>query len=196
MAKTRSKTLKQTTLLDAFSSSPPHSPSPPQYKPEVTRRRLAASKGKRKRGSIISLNEKAGGDSSDSGVGAIHFEEKVIELTDDSEDSESVQRRSATKKRKTRVIDSDDEEVKLDSDDNAFQEEEADLPRRKTRSSKGEKRQIATSDEEEPEEVQPRRRKLVKDVKSPSPELEDDEVDTESTFCTSMFLRSHPRSIC
>lgn len=132
----------------------------------------------------LSPNPRATNVSSDnSDVGDIRFEPDVVE-SDDKE--EASPRRPRTKKRKTRLAGSGSSEEQkttaLDSDN----EEVVGIPVTwKSRKEKGKGKRIITIDDSEEEEVeQPRRRKLVRGIRPPTPEEDEadllDEVDEHS----------------
>ncbi|KAF9815309.1 hypothetical protein IEO21_04672 [Rhodonia placenta] len=175
LSPTKSRQLKQDTLDGFLSSSPGRmSPSSPVRESRTFSRGI-----RRKR--ALSPNPRATNVSSDnSDVGDIRFEPDVVE-SDDKE--EASPRRPRTKKRKTRLAGSGSSEEQkttaLDSDN----EEVVGIPVTwKSRKEKGKGKRIITIDDSEEEEVeQPRRRKLVRGIRPPTPEEDEadllDEVD-------------------
>jgi hypothetical protein len=166
---TTPKKLKQTTLFPLLESPTRSSPRQPASTSKA-QTAVTAPKQKRKRAD----NSHPGGlsdsvrDESDSDLEAIHFEPKVNEV-----DEDELPVRSPTKKRKTRIVESDDDDDDEDDDnarhallavDSTHEEEGGSVHWRRRHKRKS--RQVNDSDAEE--QLQPRRRKLVKGIRPPS----------------------------
>lgn len=188
-------------------SSPPQPPSSPLHKspsPKVSRTRNATRSSKRPAAKERVSSKKShsldshipdvedGGDSS-SDPGKIHFEPEVVSVSDSEEEVKSSPRRPAASqaKKRRRVANSDDEGVVVVSTDT--EDENIGVPVRwkgKAKEVKG-KPTVVHSDSEE--EEQPRRRKLVKGIRPPTPE-EDDlmaEVDESSQSPRTYYMVFH-----
>ncbi|KIJ17435.1 hypothetical protein PAXINDRAFT_10268 [Paxillus involutus ATCC 200175] len=153
------KKYKQKTLIGFLNSSPPSSPGP----------------SKRKREPIpppTHLEVEAG--SEDSDVGAIHFEPEIMDISDEDQSP----RRP---KRKKSIVVTDTIPERELSDDSL--EENIKMPVR-WKGKKGKAKAIHDSEED----AQPRRRKLIKGVRPPTPQEDSvlDEVD-ENQILESRF---------
>ncbi|KAG2157136.1 hypothetical protein DEU56DRAFT_763238 [Suillus clintonianus] len=146
------KKMKQRTLADClFPSSPP--PSSP---PAPVKKRQAKRKPK-----IIAIDSDESDDvAQDSDVGAIKFEPEVIDISDQDDSP----RRPTSKRRKKSLVITDNFPVAAASDDSL--EDHIGIPTRWKGNKKGKRKAIADSDDES----QPRKRKLVKGARPPSPE--------------------------
>ncbi|KAG1753462.1 hypothetical protein EDB19DRAFT_831191 [Suillus lakei] len=154
--------MKQKTLGDfLFPSSPP-----PISPPAPVKKRQAKRKHK-----VIAVESDDSDDlAQDSDVGAIKFEPEVIEVSDEDDSP----RRPSTKRRKKSLVVTDSLPDVAASDSSL--EDHIGIPTRWKGSKKGERKRKAIADSED--ESQPRRRKLVKGARPPSPEESAiDEVD-------------------
>jgi hypothetical protein len=160
--------LRQQTLAPFLSSSP--SRPAPKNAPAITVSTGNKNSSKLKRSKIRKRRDpspdESDGETSD--VAGIQFEPEVIDLTDDDELASP--RISRAKKRKTRL-------VETDSDSNAAadetKEEDIGVPVRWKGRRNGKIQRVKDSDSDEP----PRKRKLVKGERPPTPEGSDDIED-------------------
>ncbi|OBZ75568.1 Uncharacterized protein C17H9.06c [Grifola frondosa] len=166
-------TLTQKTLDRFLGSSSPSTSRTTLPQPSPTTRRRATKK--RVDSSLLPIERsKEDDDGSDSSnVGAIHFEPELRDTSD-----EGSPRRAPTKKRRIlRAVSDDGSPVPPSNQEETIGVEVVWKGRRP-----GAKRNQILDDEEE-EEVQPKRRKLVKGIRPPSPEYEEpdlmDEVDED-----------------
>ncbi|KAG1715708.1 hypothetical protein ID866_1471 [Astraeus odoratus] len=143
--------LKQQTLTGFLHTSPPSSPS--KSATEKRKRRLETP-------SSEEHSQVTDEESNDSDVGAIHFEADAIEPSD-----EDASPRRAKRRRIPVVTDDLDEQLPMDDEENV----EAPVPRTR----KGKASIIVDSEDE----LQPRRRKLVKGVRPPTPSDDEDDID-------------------
>lgn len=111
---------------------------------------------------------------SDSDVGGIHFESKVIDLSDEGDNEESP-RRPVKGKRRTCLAVAESCEKDHNSTMDADESQDIVVPVHWTSKRRGKRGLVDDSDAEE--ELQPRKRKLVKGVRPPSPADEDDILD-------------------
>ncbi|KAF9227887.1 hypothetical protein BS17DRAFT_746822 [Gyrodon lividus] len=152
-----SKDYKQQTLMGFLSSSPPSS---------STRSFPGPPKQKRKRQTLITPpnhSEVEAGDS-DSDVGVIHFEPEVMDVSDEDQSPHRPKRRKSLV-----VTNTPGREL---SDDSLEENIEVLI---RWKGKKGKEKAILNSEEV----IQPRRRKLIKGIRPPTPEEDDalDEVD-------------------
>lgn len=148
-----SQKFKQQTLLGFLGSSPPSSPSNPSKSP-------SPGPSKRKRTRKISSSSSTHFDKvqdTDSDVGAIRFEPEVVEISDEDHSPRRPKRRKSLAGAHaipTRTI----------SDESL--EETIGVPRHR----KGKNKVVLDSDDD----IRPCKRKLVKGIRPPTPEEDDD----------------------
>lgn len=190
-----SRRLKQKSLLGYFEPSSPTQPaassspkSPVQSKNKSPKRRRPPQARRR---AVHSDSDPPSGDesgSTSSDVGGIAFEPEVVEVSSDEKDVEESPRRPATQRklRKTRAESVERAPVTVSSDDEDEDEEaKIGVPptwRDRRRDVKGKrKRAVLDSDSDGPS---PRKSKLIKGVRPPTPDAEDEdlleELDEES----------------
>lgn len=165
------KRLTQKTLHSFVTSS-----SPASQKGASSSRLPATGRTGRRRARSPTSSEGEGSQSSDAGV--IHFEPEIIELDDDEDASP---RRPINRRSARHAIVGSQAKNPLVFDDNDEEAEDAEVPRK---GKAGVKRRSAVMNfEEEEEEVKPKKRKLVRGVRPPSPEEDEyslmNEVDEE-----------------
>ncbi|KAG0707720.1 hypothetical protein DFH29DRAFT_895079 [Suillus ampliporus] len=154
------KKMKQKTLTGfLFPSSPPASPPPTPVKKRQEKRKHE----------VLTIDSEESDDTAhDSDVGAIRFEPEIIDVSDEDDSP----RRPSTKRRKKSLVVTDSLPDVAGSDGSL--EDGIGIPIRWKGSKRGKRKAIADSDDES----QPRRRKLVKGARPPSPEESViDEVD-------------------
>ncbi|OCH94983.1 hypothetical protein OBBRIDRAFT_884303 [Obba rivulosa] len=166
------KKLKQKTLHGfVASSSSPAAAGPSRSTATTRQRRRARAKTPPKRPTLKSDDEDEGSESSD--VAAIRFEPTAIEVSDE----ERPLRTHLSQKRKSRQVRDDSEEQEMPA---SSEEEPEESPIVRKRASG--KRKLTVSGSEE-EDIQPKRRKLLKGVRPPSPDEEKsdllDEIDED-----------------
>jgi hypothetical protein len=159
--------LKQTTLISfAESSSAPSSPLQKRAIPSKVQ-----AERKRKRAPPLGIvRDESSDQDNDSDLGAISFEPKIVNVTDEDEICVSL-----PKKRRTRVprrVGSPVVETVATATEEPEQEEEEVI--RPSRKGKWTKRAIYDSG---PEELRPQKRKLVKGVRPPTPDEGADILD-------------------
>ncbi|KIL00117.1 hypothetical protein PAXRUDRAFT_821997 [Paxillus rubicundulus Ve08.2h10] len=155
-----SKKYEQKTLIDFLNSSPPSSPGP--------------SKRKREPIPPPTHPEEVVSGSEDSDVGAIHFDPEILDVSDEDQSPRR------PKRRKSIVVVDTVPEHEL-SDDSLEENIKVSV---RWKGKKGKAKTIYDSEED----VQPRRRKLIKGVRPPTPEEQSvlDEVD-ENQILESRF---------
>ncbi|KAG1756738.1 uncharacterized protein EDB91DRAFT_1094178 [Suillus paluster] len=170
------KKMKQKTLAGfLFSSSPPSSPPPAPVKKR---------QAKRKREVLAVDSDESDDAAQDSDVGAIKFEPETIDISDE----DNSPRRPSTKRRKKSLVVTDSLPDMAGSDGSL--EGGIGIPTRWKGNKKRKRKAIADSDEES----QPRRPKLVKGARPPSPEESViDEVD-ENHIIESRFRARDKKS--
>lgn len=159
------KKMKQAYLHDFLYPS-----SPPPISPPTPKKRLVKRKHK-----VIPLDSDASEDlEQDSDVGAIKFEPEVISVDASDEDDDSPRRPSSTRRFKKSLVITDNQPDVASSDDSM--EDRIGIPTVWRGSKKGKRKRNAMADSDD--DSQPRRRKLVKGARPPSPEGDViDEVD-------------------
>lgn len=185
------KTPRPLKQRDLFGFFEPPSPS--------TSRKSKATPPRKKRGGRRNSDEDIPSEtrsgSTSSNVGGIRFEPKVIEISDSSDVEDSPKRPRATQ-RKTRRFRAESVEKSSGSASKATEEDEEEelvgVPvtwKGKGREVKG-KRKRAVVDSDSEDSLRPRRRKLVKGVRPPTPEVDDllEEVDEKSRSSNEYFV--------
>lgn len=180
---TKKKRVKQDTLESFFgaSSSPP--------RPEKA---SVGGSRKTRRGRPVSHAKGSEDGSQSSDAGAIHFEQ--VPTSTDEDDLKSSPRRPTKKRRLIkRRAESDEDDARMPASGN---EETGLSATKKGTSSKaaGKRRQVLSQDDEDEELAQPRKRKIMKGKRPPSPEEGDEEnlrneVD-ENSMCEQPYFRS------
>lgn len=160
------KKMKQAHLHDFLYPSSP----PPISPPAPVKKRLVKRKHK-----VIALDSDASEDlEQDSDVGAIKFEPEIISVDASDEDDDSPRRPSSTRRFKKSLVVTDNQPDMASSDDSM--EDRIGIPTVWRGSKKGKRKRKAIADSDD--DSQPRRRKLVKGARPPSPEGDViDEVD-------------------
>lgn len=170
------KKMKQKTLGDFLltSSPPPISPPAPVKKRQVKQEHK-----------VIALDSDTCDDlEQDSDVGAIKFEPQVIDVSDEDD---SPRRPSARRFKKSFVV-TDSLPDMAASDDSL--EDHIGIPIAWKGSKKGKRKRKAIADSDD--ESQPRKRKLIKGARPPSPEGSViDEVDENGKHCLLSSLRCY-----
>lgn len=152
-----SKKFKQQTLLGFIDSSPPSSPSNSSPKSP------SPGPSKRKRARKISSSSSTHSDKvqdTDSDVGAIHFEPEVVEISDEDHSPRR------PKKRKSLV---GAHAIPTRTVSEKSLEETIGIPRYR----KGKNKVVLDSDDD----TRPRKSKLIKGIRPPTPEEDDDILD-------------------
>ncbi|KAL0946865.1 hypothetical protein HGRIS_013031 [Hohenbuehelia grisea] len=192
--------LKQTTLFEALSSSPPRASgsrrdsSDVEFQPTILLASSPSSRPSQRKRRHISLTVSS--DDEDSDVNAIRLAPRpkdVIAVSDSDHASEAEEspKRSTAKKRK-HVVGSDNETkpFALCSNLHESDHDSDELPVRRV-SRKGKARQVADSDDDS--EPKPKRRRLIKGTKRDTPPLEEgdlaDEVDEDKILDSRMRKR-------
>lgn len=172
------KKMKQKYLRDFLfpSSPPPISPPAPVKKRQVKRKHK-----------VIALDSDASDDlAQDSDVGAIKFEPEVIPV--DASDEDDSPRRPSTRRLKKSLVVTDNQPDVTSSDD--LLEDRTGIPMGWKGSKKGKRKRNAIAESDD--ESQPRRRKLVKGARPPSPEGSViDEVDENGKLHLFSSLRCY-----
>jgi hypothetical protein len=160
--------VKQKSLVAFFSSPPSGSSNAPQ-----TPKRVKLTQ--KRRGRVVNVgpdhNADEYSDGSDgSDVGAVHFEQEVIDLSDENESP----RRPTTRRRTPRL------RADTSSPDEKSSEHSGGSTGNKTsrkRTSIGKRKQLLDAgSEDDKEEARPKKRKFVKGVRPSSPEEDEDDI--------------------
>ncbi|CAL1704452.1 unnamed protein product [Somion occarium] len=174
-----SKKQKQQSLLGFFQSSSPARPSSPEMKhklhaePSKSSRRTPKSSPRKGKSKSKYETSSSAGESSD--VGAISFEPAVYSLSDSDDDVKKSPRRPIVRKRRVKASRSNSPSpIIIESDS---EEENVGVPVTwKGKAKAVPKRKLAVLDSDVEEEA-PKRRKLVRGVRPPSPEESDDLIE-------------------
>lgn len=187
-AKVSAKPPKQKTLATFFNSPSKSKFTQPETPPKPKPLKTGSTQTSKQR--RVTNHDSApqidGEDSSDDGsdVAAIRFEPEVIELSDEN----ASPRRPMTQRHVPRPRGSS---VILDEEDaHSAVSDESDAKKATQRKKKLGKRKfiLDQSDSQEEEEIQPRKRKLVKGVRPPSEEKDDDIMDEVDEHCKSQLF--------
>jgi hypothetical protein len=177
--KTTSGNLKQPTLVGFLKPDPSKTSSPPSRN---DRSRIKRGPTRRHTTTVPSqLSEHSHQSDTDSGVDTIHFEPRRVVISDDDDDDDDMQPSSPVKRRRTVT----EVEAHTDRDTSSSSDsEESPSANRRAMSSTNTKRPVARSPSTEAESL-PKRRRLARGVRPPSPEGSDDllgEVDEAGNY--------------
>lgn len=155
-----SQKFKQQTLLGFLGSSPSSSPS------DLSPKSPSPGPSKRKRTRKVSSSSSSHSDKVqdvDSDVGAIHFEAEVVEISDEDHSPRRPKRRKG-------LAGAHAIPVRTTSDESL--EETIVVPRYR----KGKNKVVLDSEDD----TRPHKRKLIKGIRPPTPEEDDDILETEN----------------
>ena len=186
------KRLKQKSLLGFFEPSSPTQPEASSSKKAQPRKSPAAKRRaapSQRRRAAVESDPPSDGDSgsTSSDVGGIDFEPQIIEVSSDEDAPEKSPRRPTATQRKTRKLRADSVERTPVVISSSGEEENIGVPvvwKHKTADKKSKRKRTVLDSESE--EAPPRKSKLVKGVRPPTPEEDDadllQEVDERSKY--------------
>lgn len=173
------KRLKQKSLLGFFEPSSPTQSEPGSSRNSQSQKSPTIRRAPRRRRAAVESDPPSDGDSgsTSSDVGGIGFEPQVIEVSSDEDEPEKSPRRPTATQRKTRKLRADSVERTPVVISDSGEEDNIGVPvvwKHKAADTKGKrKRTVLDSDSEG---AVPRKSKLVKGVRPPTPDENDEDL--------------------